>query len=94
MKSKLVKLGDVLEYEQPTNYIVKSTDYNDSFDTPVLTAGQSFILGYTNEIDNIFRIDRESLLDVANRFFIVLFGKAGLTQVVMQARKGKIVGYC
>ena len=47
------KLGDLLEYEQPTKYIVKSTDYDDSFETPVLTAGQSFILGYTNETDGI-----------------------------------------
>lgn len=43
------KLGDILSYEQPTKYIVKSSDYNDEFKIPVLTAGQSFILGYTNE---------------------------------------------
>ncbi|MFT8325397.1 restriction endonuclease subunit S, partial [Oenococcus sicerae] len=47
------KLGDLLSYEQPTNYIVESTDYNENFDTPVLTAGQSFILGYTNETEGI-----------------------------------------
>jgi type I restriction enzyme S subunit len=47
------KLGDLLEYEQPTKYIVKSTDYDDKFEIPVLTAGQSFILGYTNEVDGI-----------------------------------------
>lgn len=47
------KLGDLLKYEQPTKYIVKSTDYDDSFEIPVLTAGQSFILGYTNEVDVI-----------------------------------------
>lgn len=47
------KLGDLLKYEQPTKYIVKSTDYDDSFEIPVLTAGQSFILGYTNEVDGI-----------------------------------------
>ncbi|MFT8696659.1 MAG: restriction endonuclease subunit S, partial [Oenococcus sicerae] len=45
--------GDLLSYEQPTNYIVESTDYNENFDTPVLTAGQSFILGYTNETEGI-----------------------------------------
>lgn len=44
----------ILEYEQPSNYIVQSTDYNSSYETPVLTAGKSFILGYTNETDNIF----------------------------------------
>lgn len=47
------KLGDVFKYEQPQKYIVKSTDYDDKFNTPVLTAGQSFILGYTDETDNI-----------------------------------------
>lgn len=44
-----IKLDDLLEYEQPTKYIVNSTEYDDSFSTPVLTAGQSFILGYTDE---------------------------------------------
>ena len=43
------KLREVLKYEQPFPYIVESTDYDDSFETPVLTAGQSFILGYTDE---------------------------------------------
>ena len=43
------KLGEILEYEQPGPYIVDSTDYDNSYSTPVLTAGQSFILGYTNE---------------------------------------------
>ena len=43
------KLGDLLQYEQPQKYIVISSEYDDSFDIPVLTAGQSFILGWTNE---------------------------------------------
>ena len=50
-----VKLGEILEYEQPSMYIVKNTNYDKKFDTPVLTAGQSFILGYTNEKENIFK---------------------------------------
>ena len=50
---ELRKLGELLKYEQPTKYIVKTTDYDDAFETPVLTAGQSFILGYTDEADNI-----------------------------------------
>ena len=44
----------LLSYEQPTNYIVKDTNYKNEYKTPVLTAGKSFILGYTNEKDNIF----------------------------------------
>lgn len=47
-------LGELLSYEQPTNYIVESTKYNDKFLTPVLTAGKTFILGYTNEKDGIY----------------------------------------
>lgn len=48
-------LGEVLKYTQPNRFIVKSTDYNDSYNTPVLTAGKSFLLGYTNETDNIYK---------------------------------------
>ena len=47
------KLGDILKYEQPGEYIVDSTNYDDSYNTPVLTAGQTFILGYTNETTGI-----------------------------------------
>ena len=43
------KLGNVFEYEQPQPYIVSSTEYVERNSIPVLTAGQSFILGYTDE---------------------------------------------
>ena len=52
---KEVKLGDILDYEQPNSYIVRNSNYDKKFVTPVLTAGQSFILGYTNEKENIFK---------------------------------------
>jgi len=48
-------LGDMLDFEQPTKYLVKNTEYNDVYNTPVLTAGKTFILGYTDEEDNIFQ---------------------------------------
>lgn len=48
------KLEDMLDYIQPTEYIVDSTNYSDNYKTPVLTPGKSFILGYTNEEHNIF----------------------------------------
>lgn len=47
-------LGELLPYEQPTPYIVESTDYNNNYTTPVLTAGKSFIIGYTNEPNGIY----------------------------------------
>ncbi|WP_116473161.1 restriction endonuclease subunit S [Zobellella maritima] len=51
---KRVELGDLLDYRQPTPYLVKSTEYHDSYKTPVLTAGKTFILGYTDEGFGVF----------------------------------------
>ena len=51
---KWIPLGDVADYEQPTKYLVNSTVYNDNYPTPVLTAGKTFILGYTNEDEGIY----------------------------------------
>ena len=48
-------LGEVTEYEQPTAYLVKSTNYKNEYPTPVLTAGKTFILGYTDETDGIYQ---------------------------------------
>ena len=48
------RLEDIVDYEQPTSYIVNSTSYNDSYPIPVLTAGKSFIIGYTNEVKGIY----------------------------------------
>lgn len=53
------KLWDIMNYEQPTKYIVHSTAYNDDYVTPVLTAGQSFILGYTNEREGIYNSSKQ-----------------------------------
>jgi len=50
----VIELGDVLKYEQPTKYLVETTEYDDSYSTPVLTAGKTFILGYTNENNGIY----------------------------------------
>ena len=50
----ICRLEDVVQYEQPTPYIVKSTNYDNSYKTPVLTAGKSFVMGYTNETKGIY----------------------------------------
>ena len=50
----ICQLENIVNYEQPTQYIVESTDYDDEYKTPVLTAGKSFILGYTNESKGIY----------------------------------------
>ena len=49
-----VQLGSILNYVQPTKYIVESSDYKDTGLTPVLMANKSFILGFTEEEKGVF----------------------------------------
>jgi type I restriction enzyme S subunit len=53
-KWETFEVGELLDYEQPTKYIVKSTEYSEQYKTPVLTANKSFILGYTDEVEGIY----------------------------------------
>lgn len=62
------ELGEVVEYEQPTKYIVSSKAYDDSDEIPVLTAGQSFILGYTNEKDGIYQASKSNPVIIFDDF--------------------------
>lgn len=52
------KLGELADYEQPTAYLVKDTKYKEDYPTPVLTAGKTFILGYTNETEGIYEASK------------------------------------
>ncbi len=49
-----VELGEIFDYIQPTKYLVKTTDYDNAYKTPVLTAGKTFILGYTSETKDVY----------------------------------------
>ena len=49
-----IQIRDMLNYEQPSEYIVQSTEYSDEYETPVLTANKAFILGYTDEKIGIY----------------------------------------
>lgn len=48
------ELVDILDYQQPTQYLVENAEYSNSFTTPVLTAGKTFLLGYTDETTGVF----------------------------------------
>ena len=61
-------LYTVLDYEQPTKYIVKNAKYDDNYNIPVLTAGQSFILGYTNETTGIYEASKENPVIIFDDF--------------------------
>ncbi len=56
------KLGEVAQYEQPTKYLVKNKNYSDEYDIPVLTAGKTFILGYTNETEGIYKASENPVI--------------------------------
>jgi len=66
--AEYISIGSTVNYEQPSKYIVNSTDYNDDFSTPVLTAGQSFILGYTDEKDNLYSASKENPVIIFDDF--------------------------
>ncbi|PLA11039.1 restriction endonuclease subunit S [Corynebacterium riegelii] len=63
-----VALGELLSYEQPGKYAVKSAEYHDEYKTPVLTAGQSFVLGYTNEEEGIYPASLENPVVIFDDF--------------------------
>ena len=48
-------LKKFLDFQQPTAYLVSDPKYSNAYETPVLTAGKTFILGYTNEQGGIFK---------------------------------------
>ncbi len=62
VKIQWIPLGTVTQYEQPTKYLVKTKNYDDGFKTPVLTAGKTFVLGYTNEIDGINKASKKPVI--------------------------------
>ena len=62
------KLGEIFKYEQPQAYIVESTEYDNKNKIPVLTAGQSFILGYTDEQFGIKQASEENPVIIFDDF--------------------------
>lgn len=62
------EIGTAVNYEQPTKYIVDSTKYDETYKTPVLTAGQTFILGYTDETQGIYPASKENPVIIFDDF--------------------------
>ena len=65
---ELEEIGKIIDYEQPTKYLVSSKEYNDNYELPVLTAGQTFILGYTNETEGIYQASKENPVIIFDDF--------------------------
>ena len=62
------KLNEVLNYEQPSKYLVSSKNYSDEYSTPVLTAGKTFVLGYTNEVNGIYQASKDNPVIIFDDF--------------------------
>ena len=59
-----LQIKDVLEYEQPTKYLVSNTEYSDDITLiPVLTANKVFVLGYTEDTNGIYSKGKCIILD-------------------------------
>lgn len=62
------ELDSLIDYIRPDKYTVKTTNYDNSFNTAVLTAGQSFILGYTDETDGIYPAEKDNPVIIFDDF--------------------------
>lgn len=86
-------LGDFLDYEQPTNYLVTNTEYIETSNIPVLTAGKTFILGYTDEEFGIFTNLPVIIFDdftTANKFVTFPFKAKSSAMKMLIPRNDKV----
>ncbi len=94
----MVELGEILDYEQPTNYIVETENYNDKYKTPVLTAGKSFLLGYTNEENDIFPTENLPVIifddfTTATKFVNFPFKVKSSAMKILKAKENASISY-
>lgn len=93
-----VELGKLLKYEQPSKYIVKNSNYDNKYRIPVLTAGQSFILGYTNEDINVFPKEKLPVIifddfTTASKYVDFEFKVKSSAMKILKATKGINIKY-
>lgn len=85
------RLGDLLSYEQPGRYLVSSTGYFPVGGIPVLTAGKTFILGYTAESSGIYTELPVIIFDdftTASKFVDFPFKAKSSAMKMLKAREG------
>lgn len=83
-------LHDLLSYEQPGPYLVSDTDYID-FGVPVLTAGKTFLLGYTPDRCGIYKNVPVVIFDdftTASKFVEFPFKAKSSAMKMLSARTG------
>ena len=91
-----VSLEDITEYEQPQPYIVRDTSYSDKYTIPVLTAGKSFVLGYTNEDFGVYEDVPAIIFDdftTDSRLVNFPFKVKSSAMKIIQVKKGLNIEY-
>jgi type I restriction enzyme S subunit len=94
---KKVELGHLLDYKQPTPYLVASTNYSNEYKTPVLTAGKTFVLGYTDEDCGIFCENLPAIIfddfTTASKFVDFPFKAKSSAMKILVAKEGVSIKY-
>ncbi|MGE0175203.1 MAG: restriction endonuclease subunit S [Oligoflexales bacterium] len=94
---KAQPLEKYLDYQQPTPYLVADTKYSNDYKTPVLTAGKTFLLGYTNEQDGIFRDGLPVIIfddfTTATQFVDFPFKAKSSAMKILQAKNGASIKF-
>jgi len=94
---KKIELGKLLEYKQPTPFLVKSTKYSDEYATPVLTAGKTFVLGYTNENFGVYEEGLPVIIfddfTTASKFVDFPFKAKSSAMKILTAKQGVSIKY-
>jgi type I restriction enzyme M protein len=88
---KKMPLSALLSYEQPGPYLVTTTRQLESGRTPVLTAGKTFILGYTNDTHGICTTHPAIIFDdftTATQFVDFDFKAKSSAMKILRARPG------
>ena len=81
------QLDSIISYEQPTPYIVKSTDYDDTYTTPVLTAGKSFLCCIKASMRQIDITTQSSLSSYYRIFtYFITYGNISANAISTEAR--------
>jgi len=94
---KKTELGELLDYKQPTQFLVKSTKYSDEYATPVLTAGKTFVLGYTNENFGVYEEGLPIIIfddfTTASKFVDFPFKAKSSAMKILTAKQGISIKY-
>lgn len=84
------RLAELLSYEQPGPFLVESVAYVEA-GTPVLTAGKTFILGYTTEQTGIYQAFPVIIFDdftTASKYVDFPFKAKSSAMKILSARPG------